>query len=415
MSVEPTVSSSAEPFSERFVPGMMLGDKFELIEVLGSGGVGVVVSARHVGFDDRVALKFLRPEYVADADSVKRFTREAQASFRIRSEHVARVFDLSALPDGTPFIVMELLDGEDLRKVLQRAEKLSHETIVDYGRQICAGLWAAHRLGIIHRDVKPENIFLTKDRDGSARLKLLDFGISKLTLHTSARRTQPTHVALGTPAYMAPEQVRASRDLDQRADVWSLGCVLYELLTGSSPFERSSIMHSCAAVLEEEPAPPGTLRHDLDPKLDEIVMRCLRKEPSARFMNAAELASALEGCRNSGGALQRPILRSRRRLWFAALALGGLGGAFALSALTTCQPRPRLIESPRVAAAEDVSQADPPLLSSAPVEQNVPAAGTGEARPTREEEKSRAKPRPISQPRRVLATTVEPAEPDVGF
>jgi serine/threonine protein kinase len=288
-------TTAIEPFTMPFQPGEVIVGKYKVIRLIGTGGVGFVVSARHVGFDEVVALKFLRPEFATHAEAVTRFTIEARASFKIKSEHVARVLDVDTLLDGTPFIAMELLEGTDLRSLLERCRVLAIQPAVDYALQTCEALAAAHSLHVIHRDIKPENLFLTGPGDETDHIKVLDFGISKVALTGTGRHTNQalTRIAVGTPPYMSPEQVRASSDLDARSDIWSLGCVLYELLTGTAPFDRMSLMQSCAAVLEEQPAPPRDLRPSVSHELDAVVMRCLEKHPDARFQNVAELAEAL--------------------------------------------------------------------------------------------------------------------------
>jgi serine/threonine-protein kinase len=199
------------------------------------------------------------------------------------------------LADGTPFMVMELLRGEDLRTILRRHRVLPTEFAVDLALQTCEALAAAHCSGIVHRDVKPENLFVTQAGE-TPHVKVLDFGISQALITPPTRlqgEAMPTTIAVGTPPYMSPEQIRGSSDLDGRADLWSLGCVLYELLTGLAPFARMSVMQACAAVLEEEPTPLIESRPDLPPELEQTVMRCLVKDPSLRFADAAELAVAL--------------------------------------------------------------------------------------------------------------------------
>jgi serine/threonine protein kinase len=283
-----------DSFSMPFDTGQVIVGKYQILRLIGTGGVGFVVAARHIGFDEVVALKFLRPEFSTHAEAVSRFTIEARASFKIKSEHVARVLDVDATEDGIPFIAMELLQGADLRTLLDQNRVLAIAPAVDYALQVCEALAAAHSLQIIHRDIKPENLFLTGAGDEHDQLKVLDFGISKVAL-THGRKTHQalTRIAVGTPPYMSPEQVRASSDLDARADIWSLGCVLYELLSGTAPFDRMSLMQSCAAVLEEEPVPVRDLRLLVPSELDSVVMCCLQKDPDARFQNVAELAEAL--------------------------------------------------------------------------------------------------------------------------
>jgi len=275
-------------------PGSIIHGKYEVLRLIGTGGVGFVLAARHIGFDDLVALKFLRPEFSTNQEAVSRFMIEARASFKLRSEHVARVLDVD-LFEGTPFLAMELLDGADLRSQLEMQRLLPIAPAVDYMLQACEALAAAHAIGVIHRDIKPENLFLLGHGEQAGHLKVLDFGISKVALVNTDRQTHQalTRVAVGTPPYMSPEQVRASSNLDARSDLWSLGCVLYELLTGTAPFDRISVMQSCAAVLEEDPVNARELRPAIPEDLSAVIMRCLRKDPSARFADVGELAEAL--------------------------------------------------------------------------------------------------------------------------
>lgn len=277
-----------------FEPGQVIHGKYELLRLLGVGGVGYVVAARHIGFDDLVALKFLRPEFATHHEAVSRFTIEARASFRLRSEHVARMLDVD-IHDGVPFIAMELLEGTDLRNLLEVRRVLEVGPTVDYLLQTCEALAAAHAIGVIHRDIKPENLFLLGNGDPTDHLKVLDFGISKVAVRGENRKTHQalTRMAVGTPPYMSPEQVRASSALDARSDIWSVGCVLYELLTGTAPFDRVSLMQACAAVLEDEPPSPKALNGELPDGLCEVIARCLRKDPNDRYADVASLAEAL--------------------------------------------------------------------------------------------------------------------------
>jgi serine/threonine protein kinase len=335
-----TAAPAVEAFAMPFEPGEVIVGKYKVIRLIGTGGVGFVVSARHVGFDELVALKFLRPEFATHAEAVTRFTIEARASFKIKSEHVARVLDVDTLLDGTPFIAMELLEGTDLRSVLDRSRMLPIELAVNYVLQTCEALAAAHALHVIHRDIKPENLFLTGPGDETDHIKVLDFGISKVALTGNGRKTNQalTRIAVGTPPYMSPEQVRASSDLDARSDIWSLGCVLYELLTGTAPFDRMSLMQSCAAVLEEQPAPTRDLRPAIPDALDEVVTCCLQKDPDARFQNVAELAEALAPFGSGGLATYSDRCR-------AFLNGEGLGRRSTPSALPPVPRRPSLPHS----------------------------------------------------------------------
>jgi eukaryotic-like serine/threonine-protein kinase len=236
-----------------FAPGHIISGKYEVIDLIGSGGMGYVVSARHIDLGELVAIKFLRSEALAYEELVARFDREARASVRIKSEHVARVYDVGTLPNGVPFIVMEHLEGKDLGEVLQEQGRLPIKTAIDYVMQACEALASAHAVNIVHRDVKPENLFLTRQGQGVDMLKVLDFGISKVALESAMgpRRFVKTTMPLGSPVYMSPEQIRNSENVDVRTDIWSLCCVLFELLTGATAFDAPSLMELGAAILSK--------------------------------------------------------------------------------------------------------------------------------------------------------------------
>src|SRR4051794_9257279 len=220
-------------------PGQLIGGRYRVESVLGQGGMAVVFAARHIELDELVAIKVILPQRVASADARERFAREARAAVKIKSEHVARVMDVGALEDGTPYMVMEYLDGEDFAAVLARRKKLPVAEAIQYALQITDALIEAHSLGIIHRDVKPANLFLAKTRGRPPTLKVLDFGISKVERHD--RRRTETKEILGSPWYMSPEQLKSATSADPRSDIWSLGIILYELVTGEVPFDGDSM------------------------------------------------------------------------------------------------------------------------------------------------------------------------------
>ncbi len=212
--------------------GTVLLQKYEISRVIGQGGMGMVALARHLQLQQPVAIKLLLPEVLDKDLVVQRFLREAQASVRLRSEHVCRVLDVGQLDNGAPYMVMEYLDGTDLDGLLRQKGPLAYGEAVDFVLQACEALAEAHSLGIVHRDLKPANFFLTQRADGSPLVKVLDFGISK-TLSPIEESLTTTQAVLGTPAYMSPEQLRSSKHVDARSDIWSLGVVLYELCTGA--------------------------------------------------------------------------------------------------------------------------------------------------------------------------------------
>jgi serine/threonine-protein kinase len=289
------------PLALPFALGDVIADKYEVIKVIGSGGMGYVVSATHVELGHQVALKFLRPELLVHQDLVARFAREARTAVMIKSEHVARVFDVGTLPDAGPFIAMELLEGQDLGRIVCERGSLPVEAAIDYILQACEALATAHALGIVHRDIKPENLFLCRSVPGVDVVKVLDFGISKLgvpeperaTPQRSRRPTVRSTSAVGSPTYMSPEQIRALDDVDARADVWALGCVLYELLCGAPAFDAPSLTQLAAKILERPPAPLRSINPEVPVELEAVVAHCLGKDPARRFQNVGELATAL--------------------------------------------------------------------------------------------------------------------------
>jgi serine/threonine-protein kinase len=277
-------------------PGDTLAGKYVVEGLCGRGGLAVVLSAMHAGLAQRVAIKMLLPEWAGDGEVVQRFVREGRAATRIKSEHVVRVFDVDTLDNGAPYLVLEYLEGHNLDDVVAMWGPLPVDTAIDWILQAVEAIAEAHSYGIIHRDLKPANLFLTQRADTSACIKVIDFGLSKLTdprmSGDSAKLTRPTDV-MGSPHYMAPEQLRSACDADARADLWALGAVLHELLTGQPPFRGATMPELCATVLTAPPPRVSAVREDVPPEIEEAVMRCLEKDPCARFSSAAEMARAL--------------------------------------------------------------------------------------------------------------------------
>jgi serine/threonine-protein kinase len=276
-------------------PGDVLAGKYRVERVLGVGGMGVVVAALHLQLDERVALKFLLQEALANQEAVARFSREARAAVKIKSEHVARVIDVGSLDNGAPYMVMEYLEGQDLSHVLRQRGPLPVEEAVTYVLQACEAIAEAHALGIIHRDLKPSNLFLASRPDGRSIVKVLDFGISKVRAQggmPDAAMTRTSSV-MGSPLYMSPEQMAASRDVDARSDIWSLGAVLYQLLTCTAPFVADTMPELCAKILTSPAMPVRSVRPDVPPELEAIIHRCLEKNRDHRFPTIAHLAAAL--------------------------------------------------------------------------------------------------------------------------
>ncbi len=276
--------------------GDVLAGKYRVEKVLGAGGMGVVVAAKHLELRQRVALKFLLPAALDSVEHTERFLREAQAAVRLKSEHVAKVLDVGRLDDGAPYIVMEYLDGSDLWHVLQAKGPLSVGEATGHVLQACEALAEAHALGIVHRDLKPQNLFLIQRPDGQPCVKVLDFGISKM-LSTASQpplTLTRTSTIIGSPLYMAPEQMRSAKGANERSDIWSLGVILYELLTGRTPFMAETMPDLVFKVAQDTVIPPRELRAEIPETLSAGIVRCLERDQKVRFANVAELAAVLE-------------------------------------------------------------------------------------------------------------------------
>lgn len=271
---------------------MLLG-KYRISSVLGVGGMGFVLAATHLRMGGPVALKMLLPELAVDPTFVERFAREANSASKIRSEHVARVLDVETLDDGLPLIVMELLDGHDLAKEVELNGPLPLERAAEFVLQACEALAEAHSLGIIHRDLKPANLFLTQRADGSELIKVMDFGIAKALSDTGGPSLTETQDVVGSPLYMSPEQLRSSKDVDVRTDVWSLGVILYELVSGDVPFGGSSSAAVLAAVAADRPRPIEELLPEAPLALVQLLDKALQKSPDDRHANVADFAQEL--------------------------------------------------------------------------------------------------------------------------
>jgi serine/threonine-protein kinase len=273
--------------------GSVIEGKYRVERILGQGAMGVVLAATHLELDQRVAIKVLQSSQTERDDGARRFLREARACVKIQSEHVVRVLDVGRLRVGSPYIVMEYLEGRDLAGVLVQRGPLPVLVAVDYILQACDGVAAAHAQGIVHRDLKPSNLFLTSLPDGGEIVKVIDFGISKARLEPDSRDVVRTQGMLGSPIYMSPEQMTASQEIDTRCDIWAFGVILYELLTGRPPFSADNIPQVCALVLHGTAAAARLVRPDVPLMLEEIIHRCLQKDPGRRFAHVGELATYL--------------------------------------------------------------------------------------------------------------------------
>jgi eukaryotic-like serine/threonine-protein kinase len=277
-------------------PGDVLAGKYRVDRILGVGGMGVVVAAQHLQLDEKVALKFLLPAALKRPEILARFEREARAAVKIKSEHVARVIDVGRLDNGAPYMVMEHLDGLDLRQWLREHGPMSAGQAAEFVLQACEAIAEAHVLGIVHRDLKPANLFCTKRADGVLSIKVLDFGISKVVAPTESKPDfdmTTTGAVVGSPAYMSPEQLKSARDVDSRTDVWSLGVILYELVAGRVPFDGASLTELAIAIVTAPPRDLRTLVPGLPVGFEDVVKRCMARELDDRTRNVAELAVAL--------------------------------------------------------------------------------------------------------------------------
>jgi hypothetical protein len=289
----PTDSRMLPEPSFSLTPGQVIGDRYRIEEPLGSGGMGVVCRATHLGLETPVAIKLIRPDFNADAEFVRRFLNEARRAAVLHSDRVARVHDVGQLDSGEPFLVMELLEGLELSQYMKQNGPLTPSDALNIALQICEGLAEAHANGIVHRDIKPGNTFLVRRADGRFGVKILDFGISKQLGDGAATLNTNSGQSLGSPWYMSPEQMLDASRVDHRSDIWSLGVLLFEMLTDHRPFDGATVPEVCAKVLT---APAPSIRYwrpELDPELEAIVAHCLEKHPDERYPDVSALGAEL--------------------------------------------------------------------------------------------------------------------------
>jgi serine/threonine-protein kinase len=273
--------------------GRTAGGKYKLVRLLGKGGMGEVYEAQHSVIGRRFAIKFLHPHLATNGEVVARFQREAQAAGSLENENIAAVVDAGTADDGAPFLVMEYLDGEDLAHLLVRGGPLPVPRAAYIIIQACRGLAAAHGRGIVHRDLKPENLFVCKRNDASDLIKVLDFGIAKLHAGSAGTGLTQTGTTMGTPFYMSLEQARGAKEVDQRTDIYALGVILYEILSGAKPHPGESYNEILYHVLTQEPAPLDSIRPELPVGLSAIVQKAMAREAGDRYASAADLTAAL--------------------------------------------------------------------------------------------------------------------------
>lgn len=389
-------------------------DRYRIVRELGRGAFGIVYLAEHEVMGREVALKVLQAQHASSIGALHRFLGEGQAIASVRSPHIAQVFDAGITPDGRAFIAMERLVGEDLAQHLRTHAPIGVEAAVDIARQILAALAAAHRASVVHRDLKPANVFLVRDASGRGQVKVLDFGISKF-VHPEREPLTLTGAMLGTPQYMAPEQLENARDVDGRADLYAVGSVLYEMLTQALPFEASSLAALVAAKLTDAPRPLGPRAPHLPHALVAVVERALSREADARFRTAEEMDHALAlamapaplpataSTKRSGPASTHAAPRARRFAWW----LAGLGGVLLAALLVVVSvdaarvlrpepvvvPPPRSLESDVPRAPELLPTTEPTTQSRAPVHEGEPRVTPSEPVEVADRRPSREGPR----------------------
>ncbi len=339
--------------------GDMLAGKYRVEKVLGVGGMGVVVAAEHVQLGQRVALKFVLPGALQSEAAVERFLREARAAVRLKSEHVAKVQDVGTLDNGAPYMVMEFLEGSDLSQVIQDLGQLPIEDACDYVVQACEAVAEAHSLGIVHRDLKPQNLFLTKAVGGAPLVKVLDFGVSKIDAGPDSRQLTQTSTVMGSPLYMAPEQMRSARNADARSDIWALGVVLYELLTGRVPFDAESMPELCLKVVSDPVPSLCEIRPEIPEALERVVLTCLAKKPDDRYADPAELSAALAAFAPETA---RETIERTRLVTTRMSTTGGTIRKVAPSARATSQPELRQTPVPWAGTQGDQKKSDKPKI-----------------------------------------------------
>jgi serine/threonine-protein kinase len=400
--------------------GAVLADRYQIVRRIGEGGMGAVYEARHTVIGKRVAVKVLLEKFLAKSDFVARLLQEARLASSIGHEHIVDVTDFGTTTDGRSFVVMEFLDGESLAELAMREAPLPIERSLGIARQVASALGAAHAKGIFHRDVKPENIYLVKRADADF-VKVVDFGISKAVKPGGDEggegyRLTHTGLLLGTPLYMSPEQARGEEDLDHRVDIWALGVLLYECLTGEVPFRANNYLGIISQVLTHDPTPPSKLRPELgiSGAVEAVVMRAMEKDRTRRYATMAELERDLErllaGDQNVGlvpnaaGAASKAATAPRRWPLLAA-------GAAVLSAIpiylswpSSPPPAPPAVATPTPVVAAPTPS--PPPAVAPPAAVVVPPAAPSTATATAHK---KPRVRADAKPGKAVARPVEPA------
>jgi Protein kinase domain len=348
--------------------GQVLVGKYEVLERLGSGGMGVVFRAKHLQLNTEVALKFIRTELASNPDVATRFAREARAASRLKSLHANRVLDLERLSDGRPFMVLEYVVGETLHSKLRREGPLPEGDVVQWMRQALEALGEAHQLGIVHRDLKPENLFLRRGPSGEEAVVVLDFGVAKSVnpdIELGLKQTS-LQAVVGSPLYMAPEQLTPGASVDARVDIWALGCTMHVLLCGEPPFQGADFIDLAWQIRNAEPA---SVSSAVSPGLRACIRRCLLRDPGARFPSAQALLEALTALE-----VASPLRMQWKGLVAVGLATVGLAVGWALTPTSAPPAAPLRIDVPAVkgpaeplpmvAATEKVDAGVAPVLAA---------------------------------------------------
>jgi serine/threonine-protein kinase len=407
--------SGAEPTGQgrTIREGEVLGGKYQVDRVLRTGGMGVVLVATHVQLKEKVALKVLLGQAAGESSAVARFLREARAATSVKSEHVVRILDFGTLDGGEPYLVMELLQGRDLRDVLEQNGPLPVETAVRYMLQVCRGLSAVHAQRIIHRDLKPANLFLTETSDGTPLVKLLDFGIAKaleperLLLDEATETLTHASQLLGSPVYMSPEQIRCSTKVDERSDVWSLGVILHELVTGEPPFQASTVSGLLATIAADAPQPLREAQPNAPAALEDVISGCLEKDVDKRIASVDELAARLRRVTSSGA--------PRSKTWLYVVAAAVLAAAVTALLLVRSRPAPVVEAAPQptMAAVQETREPSPPPPSAMTAPPGATAVAASAAPSARPHPREPARPPHVGRP--PAAQPSSPVAPSQDF